>query len=749
MKACLLAGGPGTRLHPLTSCRPKPMMRIYDKPVLEYALASLKAAGVNECLMTLLYLPDCIRNYFGDKYDGMRLRYAVEEKPVGTAGGMLAFREALSDDDFFVVSGDAVFDLDLRSAMLFHKEKKASATLILSRAADPTGFGTVLTDEDGCIAGFREKPAWESVSTGRVNTGLYAMSPAVFEKIPSGRDFDFSLDLFPLLLADRTLYGIELPGYWHDMGTPEGYLEAARDGLSGKWAPSIPPAGRDAPPNVLLKPPCYLSPEARVADGAVVGPFASLESGADIAKGCSISFSSVFGKTGEDSIVTGAVLDRGCRIGRGTAIAPLAVVGEGAVIGNGCLIGSGVHVCCDAVIEDGSLIRSARDMNGLTFSHRVSVASGRAVLKTLEDAGLLASGLVAAFGKRIALAPDDALGEAPSFADAFQAEACALGADIYRHDAPTPAVSAYMTKRLAASAGVYFTPMTGGGVEALIYNRDGVRLSSRESGFSLRRRDPEPGSLAGRVRMIRGAADLYAAEGAVHPVPESYVVCCRDSVLKGFLRNAGVTIADAPEGLPFFDPASGGHSLSLVSEKGYAFTPDEVTLLILAALYTAGKERLAIASDAPCSAESLAADSGKTLLRVGRDEESYKLYAGEPALHQGAYAAVALIKALILTGKTLSSFSASIPSCVSVLRDYRTRKDRADLMDRFAESVAGVRMDRSDGVRMYLDGSYLSLHPSPYEKLLTLKAESANEETAAELCDFYFEKLKELENGGK
>ena len=117
MKACLLAGGPGTRLHPLTSCRPKPMMRIYDKPVLEYALASLKAAGVNECLMTLLYLPDCIRNYFGDKYDGMRLRYAVEEKPVGTAGGMLAFREALSDDDFFVVSGDAVFDLDLRSAM--------------------------------------------------------------------------------------------------------------------------------------------------------------------------------------------------------------------------------------------------------------------------------------------------------------------------------------------------------------------------------------------------------------------------------------------------------------------------------------------------------------------------------------------------------------------------------------------------------------------------------------------------------
>ena len=745
MKACILAGGSGVRLRPLTCTRPKPMMTLFDHPVLEYTLTALKSCGVEECLLTLLYLPDVIRDHFGDEYGGIRLRYTVEEEPVGSAGGMRAFRKALADDDFFVISGDAVFDLDLRRAWLFHKEKKAKATLILSRAKDPTGFGAVLTDEEGAIAGFREKPAWEGVSTGRVNTGLYVLSPAVFDKIPEGREFDFSGDLFPLLLAERSLYGIELPGYWRDMGSPEGYLEVVRDGLGGVWAPSIPLSGRDAPKNVFYRPPCYLSPGALVGEGAVIGPFASIETGAEIGRGSSVSYSAVLGKTGEDSMITGAILDRRSRVGKASTVMPLSVLGEGAVVGKGCRIGRGVHVLCDAVVEDGTRAESERELGGLTFAHHFVRSAGRALLTALSDVRLLASGIVRKFGKRIALSGD---GESPcavSFTDAFQAEAAALGAEVFRLDAPTPAVAAYMTKTLAASAGVWFSPQTGGGAEAILYGPDGVKLSGKDSAFPLRRMDPGTGGLSGRVRRVTGTAALYAAEGRKQAIWGEFHVLCKDSVLSEFLRNAGVKITEKAEGFPTFEPTADGHGLKLVSEKGYAFTPDEASLLTLAALFSLDKNRLAVTAEAPSAAESVAADRGKTLLRVGRDPEAGKLYAEEPALHQGAFAALALIKALLIEDKTLAAFSASIPSSVSVLRDYRTSSDRVGLMDRFADSMDGVRSDRTDGIRLFLDGAYLSLRLSPYDRLLTLKAESHSEETAAELCDFYFEKLKALE----
>ncbi|MBR5743162.1 MAG: hypothetical protein IKX85_05110, partial [Clostridia bacterium] len=305
----------------------------------------------------------------------------------------------------------------------------------------------------------------------------------------------------------------------------------------------------------------------------------------------------------------------------------------------------------------------------------------------------------------------------------------------------------YMTRLLSVSAGIFLAGTPGGSVEAILFRKDGTRLTPKESRFPLRRMEPEIGISPGKVVFITGAEALYTAEGARDPIGKSFVAYSRDPVMRAFLGNAGVRFADKAEGFPIFSGVSGGHSLALVSEKGYAFTPDEVTLLTLQALYTLGKETLAVPSDAPSACESLSSDLGKSLLRVGRDREAEALYASEPALHHAPFAALALIRALLKTGKTLSAFSASIPASVSVLRDYRAEGDRLDLLERFAEGLGGMKCDRSDGLRVFIDGACLSLRLSPYERLLTLKAESPNEETSAELCDFYFNRLSELEHG--
>ena len=193
MKAVVMAGGEGTRLRPLTSNRPKPLVPILNKPCMQHSIELLKRYGVDEIIVTLYYLADEIQGYFGDGADlGVKLHYTIEDTPLGTAGSVRQAYDILKDDTFIIVSGDALTDINVEKALEFHKRKGSMATLVLQHVENPLEFGVVITDEEGRVRRFLEKPSWGEVFSDTVNTGMYIIEPEVLEYMEDGISYDWS-----------------------------------------------------------------------------------------------------------------------------------------------------------------------------------------------------------------------------------------------------------------------------------------------------------------------------------------------------------------------------------------------------------------------------------------------------------------------------------------------------------------------------------------------------------------------------
>ena len=236
MKAVVMAGGEGTRLRPMTSSMPKPLLPVANRPIMEHVLRLLKRHGLNETVVTVQFLASLVKNYFGDGEElGMELTYANEEKPLGTAGSVKNAEEALKDDAFLVISGDALTDFDLTELINFHKEKGALVTVCLTRVPNPLEFGITIVDEEGKVERFLEKPTWGQVFSDTVNTGIYVMEPEVFDYVEPDVPVDWSGDVFPQLMKEgKPIYGYIAEGYWEDVGTHESYVKAQADVLEGK-----------------------------------------------------------------------------------------------------------------------------------------------------------------------------------------------------------------------------------------------------------------------------------------------------------------------------------------------------------------------------------------------------------------------------------------------------------------------------------------------------------------------------------
>lgn len=233
VKAIIMAGGEGSRLRPLTCGRPKPMVPVLNKPIMTHIINLLKEHGFYDIGVTLQYQPQAIRDYFGNGSEyGVNLQYFVEETPLGTAGSVKNAAGFL-DETFVVISGDALTDLDLSRALEFHREQGALATLVLTRVDCPLEYGVVITEKDGKITRFLEKPGWGEVFSDTVNTGIYVLEPDVLDYFAPGRMFDFSKDLFPLLLREKKpLFGLVLSGYWCDIGILKTKVTTERRGSS-------------------------------------------------------------------------------------------------------------------------------------------------------------------------------------------------------------------------------------------------------------------------------------------------------------------------------------------------------------------------------------------------------------------------------------------------------------------------------------------------------------------------------------
>ncbi|MBM4436710.1 MAG: NDP-sugar synthase, partial [Actinobacteria bacterium] len=303
----------------------------------------------------------------GGEY-GVSLRYGHQDQPVGTAGSVGLVRDLLAEP-FVVVSGDALTDVDLARFMRFHRECGAEATLLLHREPNPLEYGVVVTRADGRIERFQEKPLWGEVLSDTVNTGIYALEPSVFELIPPGRGVDFSLDVFPQLLAQRRkLYGFVADGYWTDVGTLEAYREASADVVTGRVdvGAGIRPGGREPwiEPDAMVHPcarllgPVYVGHGCDVRAGAVVrGPAALgdrtvVDTGAEVAESVLLSN----GYVGSEAKLASCIVGRQVHLGRGVAVGEGAVIGDGTSLGVGARIRAGVRIWPRKYVEAGAVV---------------------------------------------------------------------------------------------------------------------------------------------------------------------------------------------------------------------------------------------------------------------------------------------------------------------------------------------------------------------------------------------------------
>lgn len=236
-----MAGGFGTRLRPVTGDKPKPMADILGKPIMEHIVARLRACGFDEICAALKYRAGDIIAHFGDGARfGVQMQYRIEDEPLGTAGAVKNCADFYADEDFLVISADAACDFELDKLMAAHKSSGAAVSIALYRNPEPLRFGLALRDNAGLVRAFIEKPDWPHVVTDMVNTGVYVISPRIMELVPEGAEYDFGKQLFPeLLRRGEKILGLEMEGYWRDMGSPGDYYRCCADAWEGKWAIAV------------------------------------------------------------------------------------------------------------------------------------------------------------------------------------------------------------------------------------------------------------------------------------------------------------------------------------------------------------------------------------------------------------------------------------------------------------------------------------------------------------------------------
>ena len=369
MKAVVMAGGEGTRLRPLTSNQPKPMVPIVGKPCMEHILELLRRHGFEDVIVTVAFLPQAIRSYFGGGESlGMNIGYSVEESPLGTAGSVKLATGRL-DDTFLVISGDALCDVDLTHLVAFHREREAAVTIGLKSVENPLEFGIVVTDEEGRVERFLEKPSWGQVFSDTINTGIYVLDPEVLKHVPADRPFDFSKELFPLLLEmGRPIYGCVLDGYWQDIGNLDQYRQANFDALDEKVQLEIPGIrirgnvwvgeGVDLHDLDAITGPAYIGNYCRVAPDATVGEYSVLGNSVTLRERARVSRSIIDSSTylGRSTVVEGAIVGRACEIRARARVHEGVAIGDEVTIGTESVIMPGVRIYPFKEVETGSHI---------------------------------------------------------------------------------------------------------------------------------------------------------------------------------------------------------------------------------------------------------------------------------------------------------------------------------------------------------------------------------------------------------
>lgn len=497
MKAVVMAGGEGSRLRPLTINRPKPMVPLVDRPVMEHIVELLKLHNITEIVVTVQYLANVIQDHFGDgSAFGVQIEYSLEEQPLGTAGSVKN-AEHLLKEPFLVISGDALTDFDLRKIIAAHEASKAMATITLTRVPNPLEFGVIIVDEENNVRQFLEKPSWGEVFSDTVNTGIYVLDPRVLRYIEKGKNTDWSKDVFPAMLRRKdAIKGYVAEGYWTDVGTIEEYMRASRDYMAGKV--NLPRVGKrldgdiwvegeaEIAPDAQLFGPVFLGHGVKIKGGVIVHGPTAIRDYTVVDTRATIDRSIIWRNSyiGERAELRGAIVLRQCNIKSRSVLFEGVVVGDQTIINAGAVIGANVKIWPSKEVDEGATISSSI----IWGSQGRRVLFGRNGITGLVNIDLtpeFCAKLGAAFGATLprgstVIMNRDAHYTPRMLKRAMLSGLCSSGVEIADiHSVPIP-VSRFMTHASKAAGGIHvrLSPFDNRVVDIKFFDPDGLDIDT-------------------------------------------------------------------------------------------------------------------------------------------------------------------------------------------------------------------------------------------------------------------------------
>ncbi len=799
MKAIIMAGGEGTRLRPLTSTIPKPMARIMNKPVMEHSILLLKKHGITDIGVTLMYLPEHIRAYFGDGSAwGVRLTYFLEETPLGTAGSVKNTGDFL-DDDFLVISGDALTNADLSAFIAYHKAKRAEASLLLCPMDIPLSYGVVVTDGDGRIVRFLEKPTWSQVFSDTVNTGIYLLNPSVLklcEKFPC----DFSKDIFPRLLSEnRPLFGYVSSDYWCDVGDLDAYRHCHYDIFSGKagvkldacrLAPGIyAEEGAVMEAGAVVLPPVLIGKNAHIKSGAKVDGYTVIGEGSVIEAGASIKRSVILDHVlvERNAQIRGSILCSHAHIGEGASLYEQSVIGEESRIGRDAVIKPGVRVWPSKAVGQGEILsqslvwgtaktpdlfteRGMRGAIGADLSPQCAEKLGSTIgtlrkgrigiaadgspaslmLKYAVQSGIMATGQeVVDFGNQplpitrsgvkvygLSAAVHAAARENTGFLEVIVPGGASLGAEEMQK-----LQARFIREDFARSEAQSIPPVTDAYEYKLYYLRQILKGTEKANGMRIL---AASASDWGRQLLTSAAAEL----GCTLICEEENITPLDTEKIRRFAERVpasgcafGAILDELCESVLFID------------ERGRVIDLDLYGVLVsLLVMRKYKNARIFAAASAPTVIEELAARYGAAVIRT-KDSPAARMQglAGGDAdleaqfiLHfDGVGAVIRILDFLHRENTTLSALIDEIPPFYVRRREVQcTHGDKGRIMRTLSEGAPET--EKTEGVKFREKHGWVLILPDGEKAACRIIAHADREEYAAELTDIYNEKIKEI-----
>ncbi|MCX7614986.1 MAG: sugar phosphate nucleotidyltransferase, partial [Clostridiales bacterium] len=733
MKAVIMAGGNGVRLRPLTCNLPKPMVRLCGRPVMEHILLLLKQHGFDSVIATLGYLPHEIENYFdGGREFGMTLECVTEHEPMGTAGSVKLCREFIGNEDFLVISGDAVCDFDLSKAAKYHSENGADVTVITCRNTSPTKYGLVLCNDRGDIEGFLEKPSWNQVFSDLVNTGIYFIKPSVLDKIPDKTTFDFAKDLFPKLMAEgRRLAVYQAAGYWCDIGDTDAYLQCVFDVLNGDVELNLPAkkvkegiyAATTLPQDIKIIPPCYIGKDVQINKGAIIGPYAVIDDGSRIEGGSVV----------ERSVIDKATVSANCTL-FGTIVSKAALIKEGAGLSEGSVIGEGTVVGEGAVIYEGVRIWPRKSIAGGAHVHFNVVTGGAQSGLSFEGSGALQGEVNVDVTPETMIALGSFLGEkkdcgvaysggraAEMLANAFSSGVQAAGGNVTVIDAKTAAAMSFAGGLYRFSASV-FIRQNEEDAEISIFDSNGllIRKEQRRKMMSAVLRGEIQRAQAtqtGYRKEISGLMRVYAASAAVKDLRDFSCIVTDEEwnvpLTEALLLCGASVIEQKQKKLPIFELSKDGLSVFAYDEEGKYIDPCHMNVLsAVCAIKNKYTDKIAAYYDAPNILEAAVDSCGGSVFRCSRDgDEAKSLIKQQIFMRDGLYAALNIAAYMKKNNATLRDTADLLPDFYTVSREINISNNRASMMQALLNECNGMRHELCDGIKLCVDAGWVHISP--------------------------------------